>query len=531
MRTIRLFGQSQRSAGSERDAKCAALVAFLLLVVAAAYLPALGNGFVWDDVPHIVRNPRILEWSAIPTFFAKPEGLYYRPLIFVTYAVEHDLWDLSPLGFHLTNLALHLLNTFLLFLLLRRFDLSLPAALAAAALFALHPVQTEAVAYISGRTDLLVVCSALLAWLVLRSNGRAVLRGLSSALLTAVAVGSKESGYAVVPLVAWAAWRRGRNRRECLTLAAPALLVGSVFFALRPGPMPRVDAVEPFRLVAGVGTAIGSYASVLFWPAALRVDRLTLVPAGGVRMLAGTLLFIAAALLFLWGVTRRGAVADWTAWTGAFYLPVANLIVLYPAIADWALFTPEHNLYAPLAGLCALLAIAFDGLALSSPSARRWFGAAVCTLLAVLATFTFLRCRDWRDESTLFASAAHAGSRSPRVWYNLGNSLLQRDMPAEAASAFQQALVYGPRDPEIWMNLGVARQRRHDLDGALDAYRKAASLDPRNAAVFENLGTLYWARRDLPAARRSFERALKLDPRRELARRALAAINEAAGQR
>jgi Flp pilus assembly protein TadD len=103
-------------------------------------------------------------------------------------------------------------------------------------------------------------------------------------------------------------------------------------------------------------------------------------------------------------------------------------------------------------------------------------------------------------------------------------------MPAEAAAAFEQALAYAPRDPEIWMNLGVARQRQPDLDGALDAYQKAALLAPRNAATFENMGTLFWARSDLPAARRSFERALELDPQRDVARRALVAIDQRSRQ-
>jgi Tfp pilus assembly protein PilF len=363
------------------------------------------------------------------------------------------------------------------------------------------------------------------------SDGHAAWRGLAGAFLATVAIGSKESGYAVVLIVAWAAWRRGQDRREQLVLATPALFTGILLLALRPGDWPDLATVEPIRLVAGAGTAIGSYVSVLFWPTAIRVDRLTEVPVDGVRIAAGTLLFLAATFVFVWGVTRRGATADWTAWTAAFYLPVANLIVLYPAIAHWALFTPEHNLYVPLAGLCGLVGIVLDRLPISSSSPQaRAARTIACAVLAVFAVLTWNRCRDWHDEQTLFASAARAGSRSPRVWYNLGNSRLQRQMPAEAAAAFEQALAYAPRDPEIWMNLGVARQRQRDLDGALDAYQKAALLAPRNAAIFENMGTLFWARSDLPAARRSFERALELDPQRDVARRALVAIDQRSRQ-
>ena len=253
------------------------------------------------------------------------------------------------------------------------------------------------------------------------------------------------------------------------------------------------------------------------------------MPSAAPALAGGLLVLALASVLAAWGLARRGAVADWTAWSVAFYLPVANLVALYPAIADRALFAPEHNLYAPLAGLGVLvgLGVARAG-ATMSPSGRRaaWVGT-----LVVLATWTVLsagRCLAWRDEERLFGSAVAAGSSSPRVWYNYGNTLLQRGAAAAAAAAFSGAAERAPRDAAIWMNLGVAEQRQGSYDAAERAYRRAAELAPRDAQIFENLGTLYLARGDLDAARSAFTTALEIDPGRPTSRRALAAIAQAA---
>jgi tetratricopeptide (TPR) repeat protein len=225
-------------------------------------------------------------------------------------------------------------------------------------------------------------------------------------------------------------------------------------------------------------------------------------------------------------------------WIVCFYLPAANLIPIYPAIADWALFTPEHNLYVPLAGLALLAGCGADVLWSGTP-ARESIGArhlvlaprygrvlqpiAAAVLLA-LAARTALRVLDWRDELTLFRSAAAAGSRSPRVHFNLGNLQLARGDLAAAAASFETAVRWEPRDGQAWGNLAVVRQRRGDVEGALAAYSNSLRLRPGAPAVWENLASLHIARGDLAAARRSLTAALRLDPTRAEARRALEAL-------
>ncbi len=502
------------------------LAGALALFVALAYAPTLGNGFVWDDLLHIAGNRRIESWSAALGYFTDLEGRYYRPAVFFSYALEHSVWGPVAAGFHLTNLLLHLLNTLLLVSAATRSGLSFHAAVFAGAVFGLHPLQTEAVAYVSGRTDLMMTTGALLAWRALLGAGSAWRRGVVAAAATAFALVSKESGYALVLLLPWVAWRRGRGRWQGLTLAGPGLIVAAVLLFLRPGPGPWAEGGAGLGIkVGGVGCALGTYLRLLVWPWDLRVDRLTPLPDSTTASVVGVGLLLVVLVLVVWGLSRRGAAADWTAWSVAFYLPVSNLLALYPAISPQALFTPEHNLYASLAGLAALGGLGADRIRARLPTrSQRLVTGTAILLLVSWGVRSGLRAGDWRDEERLFGQAARAGSRSPRVWYNLGNVLLRRGATAAAAEAFEGALRHAPGDAEIWMNLGVARQKEGLLDSALLAYRRAAALAPDNAQLFENLGTLHLARGDMEEAGEAFALALRLDPQRSRSRQALRSI-------
>jgi tetratricopeptide (TPR) repeat protein len=399
-----------------------------------------------------------------------------------------------------------------------------PAALLGAAVFGLHPVQTEAVAYVSGRTDLLMTTGALLSCAALLCAGPALARGGAAAAAGALAMLSKESGYALVLLWPWLVWHRARAR-ERLSLLAPGALVALLLLALRPAPLPELSVACSGARLAAIGQAMLAYAAVLAWPVGLQVDRLTPLPAGAQQGIAGLLALVVALALVGWGLSRRAPTGDWTAWTATWYLPVANVLAIYPAIADRALFTPEHNLYAPLGGLGVLAGLGAlrVGARLRAPLRRAGL-AAVVGLLTAWSALTAARCIDWHDEERLFGAAVAAGSASPRVWYDYGNALLQRGAAGAAADAYEGAAQRGPNDAAIWSNLGVARQRQGSHDAAERAYRRAAELAPHDAQIFENLGTLYLARGDLDAARAAFTTALRLDPQRTTAQRAQATI-------
>lgn len=494
-------------------------------VAAVVYLPTLGNELVWDDRLDILANALVHDLRQAFAYFAHLHGIYYRPVVFLTFAVDHALWGERAWGYHLTNLLVHGLNVFLLVRVALRGGLAPAVALLAGALFALHPLQTDAVAYVSGRTDLLMTTGALYAWYALQVRRAPSARGIAAAVGVALAILSKESGFALVALVAWWCYRHERAWSVRWRLARPSLLVGVMLLVARPGHLPwPTDGSLPFTGLVAVGRALWTYLALLLWPAGLQIDRLTpakgsLLGNGGAGALA-LLVGLGAA----WGILRRTRYAEWIAWSIALYLPVSNLVSLYPAIADHWLFTPEHNLYAPLAGLAVIGADA----ATRAP-ARPWLARVLVSVVVLAcAARTVVRLGDWRDEARLFASAVALGNASPRVWYNHGNTLGRTHAWAEAADAYRTVIRLAPHDVDAWSNLGVALQHQGQLEAAIDAYAQATKLAPPSALLLENLGTAQLRRGDVSGARASFARALAIDPRRDLARRALAAIDQAA---
>jgi hypothetical protein len=500
----------------------------LLGLTTLAYVLGLSHPFIWDDRAHIVDHPQLESLTGLASVVTTPQGRYYRPLVFASYAVERRLWGLSAWEFHRTNLLLHLANVVLLIVVARRSGVGAAAALGGAALFALHPLQVEAVTYISGRTDLLMVFGALLSCLAWLSDGPPLCRGVLAALAGAIAMLSKESGFAIALLWLWLAWRSPPPRAPLL---GPGLLSAALLLALRGavigGLAPGDDLVLPsLTTLSGAGWAILEYLRLLIWPATLQVDRLLPLPSGGVALVTGLIVLGLAFALAVRAARRRDAIGMWSVWTGVFYLPAANLIVIYPALAGRALFVPEHNMYAPLAGLGVLGAIALErGLRRAAAPLRAAAATVAVVALLGLSLRTALRVTDWVAENELYSSAIAAGSLSPRVWFNYGNTLLEHGHFRAAADAFAGAAERAADDAGAWANLAVARQQAGDLDGAAEAYAHAIRLQPNDAQSFENLGTLALRRGDPAAARAAFTQALQLDPHLERSRRALAALS------
>ena len=202
------------------------LLSFLLL------LPLLGYGFLSDDFPLIVANPRLQSWSLffqnlLTPFFsfpANPQLHYWRPTTLLSYALELRLWGVSPWGFHLTNILLHTANTLLLYLLLKRFRPEGPLPWTASLLFLLHPAHGENIAWISGRTDLLAFLFLALS-LLFRLEYEERKRGLPLSLLFfALALLSKEAALLFLPLLFLLFPSKGLKNRLLLLLPYLSLL-------------------------------------------------------------------------------------------------------------------------------------------------------------------------------------------------------------------------------------------------------------------------------------------------------------------
>jgi len=490
---------------------------FLLLAVAVAvgYAPALRNDLVWDDRIYILENPVVREarWDEIAT---EPVGSYYRPLVFASYALEARAAGASAPVLHATNLVLHALAACLLFATASALGAGRGVALAGSLLFALHPVQSEAVLYVSGRTDLLGAGFALAAlWLHARGagwRGAPALRGarLGAALCFGLSLGCKES-FAAVPF-AFAvgdrilASRRRPSLAELLRLWPYALVL--VAYAGWRASLPGEGLLlagsggAPARLGAALA-ALADYARLLLLPVGLHLERFASNEPPW-RPVAGLL------LLGLAGVTAwraRPEIRLWLAWAAVAYLPTSNLVPVYPGLPSGVVFAPEHFLYLPSTGL----SIAF-ALAAAPRLGPRALAVGLTLVLVTFAVILHHRAHDWRDEETLYAHTLAYAPESARVRLNFGNLLLSRGETQRAAAEFEAGLARHPDDPDLLTNAGIAWMSLERFEAAEKALLHAVAVDPGDAQAWANLGALYGTTGRREEARQAYANALARDP-------------------
>ena len=515
-----------------------ALGRIVTALAAAAYLNTLNNPFVYDDLVTVVGNASLRDWSSFAAVL-----LYqaFRPLVNLSYAMDRAVWEFAPMGYHATSIALHVLATALLYRVAwraaedRRATApgTRPAAIAlvTAALFAVHPLLSQAVGYVSARGEVLCGALTLAALLALRraltDDGRRwFLAGVAAGV---AALASKEHAL-VLPLVlvAWdralltgdAAARRARLRRvhAPLLLGAAALALGrlAAFVWIERAAIPS-SLVE--RLTTQV-VVIWRYVALLVAPVgqSLVHDAPTPSLAAGLAAWLG----IAALAMMVFAVWRRAPLAAFgITWFVLFLLPGAA-VALHEPMA-------EHRVYLASAGFClgaGAAAGALDGWLAARGSAARAAGVAALVVAVVsLGVLTVARNRLWNDPIALWTEAT---ARAPRVWithYGLANALGNAGRCREAIPEFRRANERDPRPP-VYVNLGACLAVEGRADEAMAAYLDALRLDPRYAPAHHNLALLALASGDPDTAHRHFLHAISMAPRDLAWRHALVGIYE-----
>lgn len=443
---------------------------WLVAATGLAYLNALEASFQFDDFRIIVDNPKA---HGLAAWWAAMPGI--RPLLKLSYALN---WSVSPaaLGFHGVNVLLHLANVLLVWRLTAHFPLSSPpdpgqrarARLLATLLFALHPVQTEAVTYVSGRSMSLMALfglAALLAWLEAGQRRHPQGWRILALALFAAALAVKEVALvlplALVLFVPYSGGTRDRALRVALVMAA--LIAASLALLWFLGYGYLLSQPPPRGLAANLASEVHALAYLLgqlFQPLALNIDP-DLPEFSGWALLpaleAGVLLALGA---WAWmNRQRRPWLLFGLAWWLLQLLPTHSLIPR----ADLA---SERHLYLAALGLYWMAAVLLARLPALAPGAR-WAGlVAGLALLGVLTTT--LRNADYRDEVSLWRTTAAGSPGKPRVWNNLGYAHALAGDAGAARAAFREALRLDP---------GHVRAARNLL--SLEAGRLSPALSSR----------------------------------------------------
>jgi tetratricopeptide (TPR) repeat protein len=508
------------------------LVAAAIAVVALAYSNALGGGFVWDDHHLIEDRAQVLELGApwtyfTATFWDQPEqrsaGSFYRPLVTLSYAVDHRLWRGHPFGFHLTNLLLHLACVALVWALARRAGATPPAAALAAALFGTLPRLSESVAWISGRTDVLACACVLAALLAHRRAPDAGRRRIGAAALLLAGLFAKEvalaGAFALVALeLAEPGGRWRRPARNLAPLGITLLLYAAArTWALSPGD--GADVFAPWERGVFALQALGTYALMLLDPLRprLRIGLLGVVEWWRVALGALALVGVAAALLRV-GAARR----VWIVLATTALLPVLHLAPI-PVTA----LAADRFLYLPVAALAVALASAARPL--PRPLAG---GAGALAALGVLVFSIALvqRTSTWLDEVALLEHAAEHASRGDGAPHaSLGTAHLRAGRFEKALHHFRESQrierAFAAEHPRFRVNSGLLGSIAI-CEAQLGRYGRAAAtfedlveLEPEVPLHRYNLAVAYVNASRPGAAKRALEGALAIHPAYPEARR------------
>lgn len=533
----------------------------LAALVLAAFLPAVDNDFVgYDDTDYVTSNfvvQRGLNWDGIVWAFTSTEAANWHPLTWLSHQFDVQLFGLNPAGHHLTSIGLHILNTLLVFLLLRTMTGTLWRSFLVAAFFGLHPLRVESVAWVAERKDVLSVLFWLLtsyAYVRWVTAADAVKRKQFLALaLICFACGLMSKAmlvtlpFTLLLLDFWPLNRMGQRKLSALVIEklpffalAVASSVITFLVQRRAGAVDEVMAYGYRASNAVIATV--RYLGKVFWPQDLAFFYPHPQPyhwSPGIVLAAALLLVGISAMVIR---LRQRQPSLWVGW--CWYLgtlvPVIGLVqVGQQAIADRYTYIPTlgilialvwglHGLIATrqsLARPVAVIAALALGLcfALTRQQTRVWKNTESLCRHAIAATKDNYLAHDMLgaalDKQDKFPEALREHLEALRIkpdyadaHNNLAVALQRQGKLAEAISHYETAFKLRPRYPEAHFNLGVALEEAGRLDEAAGQYSRAIALKANYADAYYNLGVVFGRQGKLEAAAREFQRALQINP-------------------
>ena len=480
----------------------------ILLLTWGIYLNSLGNGFHYDDTHSIVENRSIRVPGNIPRFFVDPRMFsrepamaMYRPVLLTSYALNYALHRYQPRGYHLVNVGLHGLMALGVFWLLKGLGIG-RLAWWGGMLFGLHPIHTQAVNYISSRSELLAGLGVLVGFYLAGEAGRRkgwALGAFGAGLL------SKSVAIVLIPLLAMREWLQRRENRSWKG-HWPFWGIGAIYLGIVTVNrfLPRSLSQEVRPLAEQVFTQFKGlvyYLLLSIMPVRLSVEHEFAVSRSlldgavlGSVALLGSLIYLAM---------RGGRRAIWARWGVGWFLIGLSVTFLVPL----NVLVSEHRLYLASIGLLvAVLGYLSRG---KTGFALKW---ATSGLLLVLAVLTWERNRVWSDDFSLWGDAVARAPGMFRAQSNWGLALYDRGDLDGALVAFARALELNSAYGKTWNNLGLVYEGMGRLPEALEAYEKGLALRGDLVGTHVNLGRLNFGLGEVGKGEFHLERALEIDP-------------------
>ncbi len=530
--------KSQASAGNgpasaEPSRRTLLCLLCLVLLGSAVYLNSLHNQFVFDDLPLIRDNPSIRNLARLPAYlFAGIDNAPYRPLRWISYAIDYRFSGLNPVAYHISNIILHCITVIVIYLTIAALTGSGRAAFCAACLFAVHPVHTDSVTYVSGRRDILSTLFYILGFsLFLRSRQKnkpgLLILALASYLL---AIASKEMAVTLPAMFFFYDFisnlaHEGTTFRRCTAalkkitaryklfyfcFLTPALLF-TCYKVLIKSPSNKIGFYggELYIQLLTLGKILVYYIKLLLFPVTLIADysfnSFPLVtsifePAALFSIIALCLIAFVTVRLLLSNSIMAFAII----WFFVTLLPVCHIFPHHELLA-------EHYLYLPSFGFVLLASLLFNRAA--AIARWKWPTYALFTvIIALLSVRTFYRNYDWKDSFTIWSKTVKTAPSCVRAINNLGIEYYKRKDYETAKGLYNRAITLQPAYEKAYYNLGNVYKEEKNYERALAMYAKTAELNPTNVKNFNNLGNAYAMQKKFPEAIKAYRSALEQKP-------------------
>jgi len=530
-----------------RNLVIAGICLFLVFFCAVLYWRVSDYPFTrFDDRSYVYENSFVraglntetIKWAFS---FSEKEGTYWHPLTWLSHMLDVELWGLDAGMHHLTNLLLHIVNVLLLFFVLWKMTGALWKSAFVAALFALHPINVDTVAWIAERKNLLSTLFWMLVMLmyyyysqrpiivrygvvcvlfVLGLLAKPMLVTLPFVLLLLDYWPLRRIELLSGPELGTETWWQttARNLRNVITSPAvlekiPLIILGFLVITAASHSLRISDAIISFKEVPlglRIGNAFVSYVTYVikvFWPQnyAIYYPFPKVIPLWQATV---SLLFLVVVTLGVMRAffTQRYLVVGWFWFVGTL-VPVSGLMQagLWPAMADrWA--------YVPLIGVFIMVAWGVPALLKKYQKRKVMLVVAASCFLIILSASSWKQLGYWRDNIILFEHTLKITENNDVARAIIGLLLMEQGDLSRAIEQFQQALKINPNYSGAYDNLGVALKKKGDLASAIEAFNRAIQADPRRVQPYNNLGVVFLGQGKNEEALRLLSRAVELNP-------------------
>jgi tetratricopeptide (TPR) repeat protein len=508
------------------------LVAGLALMTIVVYWQVFYSDFVnFDDLIYVAENDYVntgLNWPNIHWAFTPGRVAYWHPLTWLSHMLDCELYGLHPGLHHITNLIIHIANVLLVFAILRRLTGAAWKAWFVAAVFAVHPLNVDSVAWIAERKNIL---STFFWLLVILSYSEYAKRGglgwyLVTLFLFVLGLMAKPMlivlPFVMILLDYWPLGRlklgaasetQGREGINRLVLEkVPFFILSGIFVYIsslslrRLGIIVSTDRVPMKIRVANALVSYVKYVEKVFWPRGLAVYYPFPKSVPMWQSIGALLLLVLTSFVLIWVLRkRRYSTVGWLWYLGTL-VPVIGLAQagLWPAMADrWA--------YVPLLGIFIIIAWGAGDLAVRY-NLRKFIPALGMAWLAVLMVCSRVQVGYWQDGYTLFTRALEVTEKNSVAHLNLANTLLKKKKVDEAITAYKRIIELYGDSVDVYYNLAWAFQSLGNLDEAVSYYRKALQIKPNDVRTHIGLGTALAELDNLDKAVNHYRKAIEIDP-------------------